>query len=52
MKYPEELDKILNEELKKLIELNKNKDKVFDHEILIAYNKEYEKIKENTAKNV
>ena len=52
MKYPEELDKILNEELKKLIELNKNKDKVFDHEILTAYNKEYEKIKENTAKNV
>ena len=52
MKYPEELDKILNEELKKLIELNKNKNRVFNHEVLISYNEKYEEIKKNTAQSV
>lgn len=52
MKYPEELDKILNEELKVLIELNKNKDRVFNHEMLISYNKKYEEIKKNMAESV
>ncbi len=45
MNYPEELDKILNSELKKLIEMNKNKADVFDHDTLIAYHERYDELK-------
>jgi len=41
MNYSKELDKILNEELKKLIEMNKNNNEVFNHDILLKYNEEY-----------
>ena len=52
MKYPEELDKILNEELKRLIELNKNHNRVFDHDTLIAYNKIYNQLTNKETENV
>ena len=47
-----EEQEILNEELKVLIELNKNKDRVFNHEMLISYNEKYEEIKKNMAESV
>ena len=46
MNYPEELDKILKDELSFLIEMVRKKEFPFNHESIINYNDKYNKIKE------
>ena len=45
MKYPEEIDRILNEELKGLIKLQKEKKDAFDKKNIMKYCELYKKIK-------
>ena len=48
MNYPESIDRILNEELKELIEYVKNKKLAFDTEEITKYFEMYKKIKETS----
>ena len=42
MKYPEEIDIIINKELQKLIEMKKNNEGPFDKKQILEYKKIYE----------
>ena len=47
MNYPEEIDIIVNRELKELIEMVKKKELAFNRDVILEYCKKYEEFKKN-----